>query len=337
MGNWNDLKKSVAQVIRENGNQEITGQILQNALNTIISNVGQHATFVDIATPSTNPGTPDGNVFYIASQAGIYANFGGVSLDGQEVCVLQYNGTAWTAKSTGAATKTAITNTVNLTDLDFGMNMIGKIITAGNSCRFVVIRNRKNVGTLECFSDDSNHVVTQVFTTHCLLPFSNNSHTDDKIYTYWRSYHLSGGTSQIPSGTWGEWKLVYSSDNDDRLNEVEASSENLSKNVGIDEYEVFSNAKSYSAGTTVNYNGLLYTFTTDHEAGAWDEGQVEPTSLKKEVERASNLLAELNPIYKQKQDNEKRFGQIEGSITDLKEMMKAQQDMMQKFIAEFKS
>lgn len=58
---------------------------------------------------------------------------------------------------------------------------------------------------------------------------------------------------------------------------------------------------------------------------------------KKIVERASNLLAELNPIYKQKQDNEKRFGQIEGSITDLKEMMKAQQDMMQKFIAEFKS
>lgn len=67
MGNWNDLKQAVAQVIRENGNQEITGQILQDVLNSIISNVGQHATFVDIATPSTNPGTPDGNVFYIAS------------------------------------------------------------------------------------------------------------------------------------------------------------------------------------------------------------------------------------------------------------------------------
>lgn len=60
-------------------------------------------------------------------------------------------------------------------------------------------------------------------------------------------------------------------------------------------------------------------------------------SDKKIVERASNLLAELNPIYRQKQDTEKRFGEIEGSITDLKEMMKAQQDMMQKFIAEFKS
>ena len=60
-------------------------------------------------------------------------------------------------------------------------------------------------------------------------------------------------------------------------------------------------------------------------------------SDKKIVERASNLLAELNPIYKQKQDTEKRFGEIEGSITDLKEMMKAQQDMMQKFIEEFKS
>nr|DAE53332.1 MAG TPA: hydrolase [Bacteriophage sp.] len=104
MGNWNDLKQAVAQVIRENGNQEITGQILQDVLNSIISNVGQHATFVDIATPSTNPGTPDGNVFYIASQAGTYANFGGIEIDGSEACVLLYNGTSWLKKSAGIAT-----------------------------------------------------------------------------------------------------------------------------------------------------------------------------------------------------------------------------------------
>lgn len=103
MGNWSDLKQAVAQVIKNNGNQEITGQILQNVLNAIISNVGQHATFGGIATPSTNPGTPDGNVFYIASQAGIYSNFSGISLDGQDVCVFLYNGSIWYARVIGAS------------------------------------------------------------------------------------------------------------------------------------------------------------------------------------------------------------------------------------------
>lgn len=112
------------------------------------------------------------------------------------------------------AVKEAITNTINLTDLDFDLSMIGKIVLANSSCRFIVMRSGKNVGVLECFSDESQHMLTQVFTTHYLLPFSGGSygHTDDKIYQYFRSYHLSGGTSTIPAGTWGEWQQIYSSD-----------------------------------------------------------------------------------------------------------------------------
>ena len=53
MSNWSDLKASVAEAIKTNGNQEITGQILQNTLNSIISNLGENATFADIATPTT--------------------------------------------------------------------------------------------------------------------------------------------------------------------------------------------------------------------------------------------------------------------------------------------
>lgn len=97
---------------------------------------------------------------------------------------------------------------VNLTDLDFDLSMIGKIILGSNSCKFVVMQSGKNVGVLDCFSDDSQHMLTQVFTTHYLLPFSNHTHSDEKIFTYFRSYHLSGGTSQIPTGTWGEWTVI---------------------------------------------------------------------------------------------------------------------------------
>ena len=45
MGNYEQLKQSVSDVIKTNGNQEITGSILQNVLLTIISSVGANATF----------------------------------------------------------------------------------------------------------------------------------------------------------------------------------------------------------------------------------------------------------------------------------------------------
>ena len=80
MANWSVLKAAIANAIKTNGNQEITGQVLQNALNNIVSTVGENATFAGIATPTTNPGTPDGPIFYFATEAGTYSNFGGVTI-----------------------------------------------------------------------------------------------------------------------------------------------------------------------------------------------------------------------------------------------------------------
>lgn len=76
MANWSDLKAAVAKVIKTNGNQEITGQLLQNVLNNIISNVGGRAAFAGVAALTTNPGTQDGPVFYLAPYNGAYSNFG---------------------------------------------------------------------------------------------------------------------------------------------------------------------------------------------------------------------------------------------------------------------
>jgi len=91
MGNYEQLKQSVSDVIKTNGNQEITGSILQNVLLTIISTVGANATFAGVATPTTNPGTPDGPVFYLASEGGTYTNFNAIVLqDG--LSVLMWNG-----------------------------------------------------------------------------------------------------------------------------------------------------------------------------------------------------------------------------------------------------
>ena len=92
MGNYEQLKQAVSDVIKANGNQEITGEIMQNTLLSIISTIGNDATFAGIAVPETNPGTPDQNVFYIASQPGNYSNFGSIKLVDQVLILTNKNG-----------------------------------------------------------------------------------------------------------------------------------------------------------------------------------------------------------------------------------------------------
>lgn len=102
MGNYEQLKQAVSDVIKTNGNQEITGAILQNTLLTIISTVGNNATFAGIATPDTNPSTPDENIFYFATTKGQYVNFGGIEVNNEAV-ILQNKNNTWKKKATGIA------------------------------------------------------------------------------------------------------------------------------------------------------------------------------------------------------------------------------------------
>lgn len=95
MAGWINLKEAVSQVIKTNGNQEITGQILQDVLTNIISNVGENATFVGIAIPTTSPGAPDGPVFYLATQKGVYSNFDGIEIDTGIAIILWDGESTW--------------------------------------------------------------------------------------------------------------------------------------------------------------------------------------------------------------------------------------------------
>ena len=124
------LKNAVAQVIKENGNEEITGNILQQVLIAMINSLGLGFQFIGEAKPGTNPGTPDARVFYFAQDAGTYSNFDGLVLDGSSVAVFlwsdewahivvnipttpgldaRYLRIANLASSTGASTTTAMT------------------------------------------------------------------------------------------------------------------------------------------------------------------------------------------------------------------------------------
>lgn len=95
MAKWSVLKTAIADAIKANGNQEITGNLLQNVLTNIVSSVGENATFVGIASPTTNPGVPDGPVFYLALTSGTYPNFNGINVLGGELSFLYWDGSSW--------------------------------------------------------------------------------------------------------------------------------------------------------------------------------------------------------------------------------------------------
>lgn len=97
MSKWSTLKAAIANVIKTNGTQAITGSVLQNVLNNIVSSLGENYQFVGIATTLTNPGTPDGNVFYLAGE-GIYANFSNLVIDTGQLGILIWNG-SWSKQT----------------------------------------------------------------------------------------------------------------------------------------------------------------------------------------------------------------------------------------------
>ena len=91
---WNLLKQAIDDVITTNGNNEITGAILNAILDQMTDNLGSYQ-FKGVATPSTEPDTPDGVAWYIAAQAGIYANFSGGVIIAGEIGFFKWNGASW--------------------------------------------------------------------------------------------------------------------------------------------------------------------------------------------------------------------------------------------------
>jgi len=103
MANYSELKKAISDVIKANGAQQITGQVLQNTLLSIVSTIGVGSTFAGVATPQTAPGTPDQNLFYLASLTGTYSNFNNITIEDGESAILEWRGT-WVKKNIGLAT-----------------------------------------------------------------------------------------------------------------------------------------------------------------------------------------------------------------------------------------
>ena len=96
---YDQIKESIKAVIKENGNYEITGNVLQTVLLSMVDTLGPEYQFLGIATKSTVPVVVEGNSFYITVEVGTYTNFknsGNTTITVNQLGILtSTNGTAW--------------------------------------------------------------------------------------------------------------------------------------------------------------------------------------------------------------------------------------------------
>lgn len=132
MSNYNSLKATIDANIRQNNNEEITGLILNSVLKDMTDSLGAGFQYMGMATPTTNPGSPDQNVFYLASGVGSYTHFG-LTISVSGVYAFVWNG-AWTMQMVATFTndlETGIVSEDGLFFVDQALNIGVKITSEG--------------------------------------------------------------------------------------------------------------------------------------------------------------------------------------------------------------
>ena len=137
MANYAHAKEIIAANVYTNHDGQVTAEKAKTAINevvdTLIAGGYLYAGVAKLTPTQTNPGSPDANVFYIATEPGTYTNFVGaggslVVADG-EVAIFKFNGT-WSKETTGAATAAQV-------------NQLGKEVAGG---QFPMIGRYTNTG-----------------------------------------------------------------------------------------------------------------------------------------------------------------------------------------------
>ena len=181
MSNYTNLRNGIISAIRTNGNNEITGQLLQNELLAMITTLGYGYQFMGIANPDTVPGTPDAKVFYIAYTPGRYTNFGGITVTG--LCVLKY-ATVWSREDIpvsggGGGTEFA----VEPTDLTLESGTPNKL-------KFADRLRESNITT------GKNYIIVRESDT-----LASKLVTTNAIYEIRYDFDLSNNTIEIPANS----------------------------------------------------------------------------------------------------------------------------------------
>ncbi|MCR5071213.1 MAG: hypothetical protein K6A62_04730 [Bacteroidales bacterium] len=191
----------------------------------MVTELGAGYQFMGVATPATNPGTPDQRVFYIAGP-GTYPNFDAIVIGGNKIGVFRYD-TQWHADTmtyplADESVTTAKIADEAVTEEKLSTELQEKIVHP------VDVQDSGNDADLDVSDENGN----------ALARFKNG--------------HF-------------------------RVKNFDSAKNNA--NLGIDSVTDFSEDGNYAVDDIVKYGGLLYKFTEPHEAGEWDDTQVEQTNV----------------------------------------------------------
>lgn len=230
MANYEELKRAVKQVIKPNGVQEITGEILQNVLVKMIDTFGDEYKCKGVAVTTTTPQV-SGKTLYFASTPGVYANFAGLSVVKGEIVAFAYDGANWT--------KTVLVDASNfatvelLGDCDVSALNSGRAYDLSEAIQAVPVDRRKgglvlkfvnkNTSKYDVYYNVNEQWSTQAsgWTPLNLLPF-----IAEMIKSYKNLQGVLDGTIQIHNASPnGEVKRL-----DTVLSELEDKGESVFKN-----------------------------------------------------------------------------------------------------------
>lgn len=190
MANYENLKTAIQQVVKTNGNNEITGALLQQSLLAMINSLGVGYQYVGIATTSTNPGTPDAKVFYFAFANGVYPNFGGLSLK-NEIAILYYD-TEWKKSTLDLVTSDALRSAIeSIEPIIINGNVVNapdEIDITSNEQNLLQFKNRSTL-------DGMGYVILRKNKT-----FAEQVTHANTIYEIRYDFDLNGDEIQIKEG-----------------------------------------------------------------------------------------------------------------------------------------
>lgn len=152
MANYETLKTAIQQVVKTNGNNEITGALLQQSLLAMIDSLGSGYQFMGVATPTTNPGMIDQKIFYMAD-AGIYTNFNNLEIPNGKIGVLYYD-SAWHLSTINLPPTVSIDGQ----QLKLDNTIIGEILPVGERENILLQKVDGNV-SVNLFNKDSNKIL----------------------------------------------------------------------------------------------------------------------------------------------------------------------------------
>lgn len=176
--------------------------------------------------------------------------------------------------------------------LDEAINMnsstASKILNCEVPTYYRIKSGNSVVGTCQFFAERNRFSIVQIIYTNYFI--SPEEVAPSSVY---RTYKRVGNLLLAQEGLsiWGNWSIV--ADENDKQEVT-----NISENLGLEEYPLFSETDDYIVGNVVRYtDGKLYRFKVAHTAGVWNTNEVEQWNVVRDWEDNHARILDCGNAY----------------------------------------